>query len=138
LLWISIYITCFMRVVQFWNNFFNSWVSINMKIWHYFIKLSTSSIQEEVAPSNVFAFYGKFKLTSKIKKCSIKVPRKYPLFIVTISEHSPKFGIKWKLRCSTISPYKHNGYICSLKYKGKYYNLSINEGCLFVCHIEMS
>jgi hypothetical protein len=64
----------------------------NMTLFH--IKLTTYSIQEEVAPSNFFAFYGKFKLTSKKEKCSIKVPRKYPLFIVTISEHSPKFGIK--------------------------------------------
>ncbi len=60
----------------------------NMTLFH--IKLITYSIQEEVAPSNLFAFYGKFTLTSN----SIKVLRKYPLFIVTIGEHSPKCGIK--------------------------------------------
>jgi hypothetical protein len=37
----------------------------NMTLFH--IKLTTYSIQEEVAPSNFFAFYGKFKLTCKIK-----------------------------------------------------------------------
>lgn len=64
----------------------------NMTLFH--IKLTTYSIQEEVVASNFFVFYDKFKLTSKIKKCSIKVPRKYPLFIVTIGEHYPKCGIK--------------------------------------------
>jgi hypothetical protein len=64
----------------------------NMTLFH--TKLTTCSIQKEVAPSNFFAFYGKFKLTTIILKCSIKVLRKYPLFIVTIGEHSPKCGIK--------------------------------------------